>query len=159
MAYVIPRSTGRWELRESHATHRGPRSRTLASFRSLSDEVIDRARSRATKALAREDIRAAARRAGAPVDVAAADHAASELLKELEAGREPSPALRKLLVDGLGDGPPDVDLANARTGAMWLTATAQERGDALADLLLLADAIPRRPNREPLRFPRLGKVA
>ena len=49
--YAIPRRNGSWELREAVATPSGPRSRTLASFRALTPEVIEHARARSTKPL------------------------------------------------------------------------------------------------------------
>lgn len=175
MAYVTPRSGGAWEIRESVSTPKGPRSRTLASFRTLTDETIEHARARATKPLSSEDVRDAARRAGAPVDLAAADRAAGDLLRELANGREPHPILRQLLIDALQAEPPvrlgeptpavsqiqeHEPLDNARASAAWLTATATERGDALYDLLLLADRFPRsRKARKREGFPHLGRAA
>jgi hypothetical protein len=181
MAYVTRRSGGAWELRESRSTAKGPRSRTLVSFRTLSDETIERARARATKPLDAGQVREAARRAGAPVDLPPPDRAAGDLLRELAAGRQLDPILRRLLVDSLqsaapvrlGETPepamratadehadllPIHSLDNARASAAWLTATAVERGDALYDLLLLADQLPHR-RREPEDFPRLRRAA
>jgi hypothetical protein len=158
MAYIAKRAGQGWEVRESHSTPDGPRSRTLASFRTLSDETIERARGRAAKPLSAARLRAAARRAGAPVELPAADRAAGELLRELAAGREPHPTLCRVLADAL-DAEPTTPLDNARAAAGWLTATAAERGRALHDLLLLADAIPSRGRRDRERFPGLGGVA
>ncbi len=182
MAYATARPGGAWELRESLSTPTGPRSRTLTTFRTLSDEAIAHARSRATKPLSAEEVREAARRAGAPVELAAADRAAASLLSELAAGREPHPILRGLLIDALQARPPrrlgearspddpgrrdanadDVpmeSLDNVRAAAAWLPATPDERGKALYDLLLLADRFPRRRPRERERFPRLDRAA
>jgi hypothetical protein len=181
MAYMTARQNGTWEIRESTSTPDGPRSRTLASFRTLSDEVIDHARARAEKPLSAEDIRAAARRAGAPVDLATADRAAGDLLRELADGREPHPILRALLIDALQEGPPTrlgekpqardrqptaADVLpfetphNARASAAWLTRTPAERSATLDDLLLLGDKLPHgRRVGEPLRFPRLDRAA
>lgn len=178
MAYVTARKNGTWELRESVSTPKGPRSRTLASFRTLSDEVIQHAQARAVKPFDREEVRDAAHRAGAPVDLATADRAAGDLLRELADGHEPHPILRTLLIDALQEGPPArlgadrktwqetraegsvpqiEELDNARASAAWLTRTPTERGAALYDLLLLADRFPNsRRIGEPLAFPRLG---
>ncbi|HYI98957.1 MAG TPA: hypothetical protein VEX36_04670 [Thermoleophilaceae bacterium] len=122
-----------------------------------------------------DDVRHAARRAGAPIDLAVADRAAGELLRELVDGREPHPVLRQLLIDALQAGPParlgepagpvraaptPELLDNARASAAWLTATPAERGDALYDLLLLADRFPRaRSTSEHDGFPHLGRAA
>lgn len=181
MAYVTARHNGTWEIRESTSTPDGPRSRTLASFRALSDEVVEHARARAEKPLSADDIRDAARRAGAPVDLATADRAAGDLLRELADGREPHPILRALLIDALQEGPPTrlgerpetrerqpsgADVLpfetphNARASAAWLTKTPAERSATLDDLLLLGDQLPHgRRVGEPLRFPRLDRAA
>jgi hypothetical protein len=179
MAYVTSRASGTWELRESVTTPSGPRSRTLASFRTLSDDVIEHARARATKPVTADELHEAARRAGAPVDLAPADRAASDLLGELAAGREPHPILRALLIDALQEGPPTrlgeaprprerhvadtlpfETLHNARASAAWLTRTPEERSAVLDDLLHLGDALPHdRRVGERLAFPRLGHAA
>jgi hypothetical protein len=175
MAYVTARPGATWELRESISTPKGPRSRTLASFRTLTDETVAQACARATKPLSPDDVRRAARRAGAPVDLATADRAAGDLLRELADGRAPHPILRRLLIDALQAGPParlggppptvgqeqaPESLDNARASAAWLTASPAERGDALYDLLLLADQFPRtRDAAEHDGFPHLGRAA
>ena len=51
---------GEFEIRESRSTPKGPRSRTLASFKELSDEVVAKARAKAAKALEAEELRNAA---------------------------------------------------------------------------------------------------
>lgn len=172
MAYVVARRSGGWEIRESHATPRGPRSRTLAFFRSLTPEVMVRARRRSAKRLDTAEIRRAAVRAGAPVPVATADRAAGELLAELAAGREPRMPLGRLLLDslrhaggtgddGLSDGDggrPERDGGlpdSVRAAAGWIAATPQRRGDTLRDLLLLADRLPHRRRPPSLGFPPL----
>jgi hypothetical protein len=180
MAFVTARKNGTWELRESIATPDGPRSRTLASFRTLTDDIVAHAQSRASRPFDADDVRAAARRAGAPVDLEPADRAAGDLLRELADGRQPHPILRALLIDALQEAPPvrlgekpapqSAPLAdvlpfetphNARAGAAWLTRTPKERAEALDDLLDLADQFPRdraeRMNRE--RFPRLDRAS
>lgn len=180
MAYVTARNNGTWELRESISTPNGPRSQTLASFRTLSDDVIEHARARAQKPLTADEIRDAAHRAGAPVDLAPADRAAADLLRHLTDGREPHPILRALLIDALQEGPParlgepqrhrdhaaSADVLpfetphNARASAAWLTRTPAERSAALNDLLLLGDALPHGKRvGERLKFPRLDRAA
>jgi hypothetical protein len=181
MAYITARQNRTWEIRESVSTPDGPRSRTLASFRTLSDDVIEHARARATQPLTSEDVRAAAHRAGAPIDLASADRAAGDLLRELADGREPHPILRTLLIDALQEGPPArlgetrktwqearteagvpqiEELDNARASAAWLTRTPEDRSAVLDDLLLLGDALPHdRRVGERLTFPRLDRAA
>jgi hypothetical protein len=154
MAYVTPRANGAFEIRESRSTTAGPRSRTLATFKTLTPEIVERARERSSKPLDPDDLRRAARRAGAPVAPSAGDRASAELIAELATGRGPRPALTRLLLGVLqaGDGKP---ADNAEAAAAWITATPQRRGDTLRDLLLLVDRLPRRRTRERERFPRI----
>ena len=160
MAFVVPRRGGSWELRESSATASGPRSRTLASFRTLTPQVLEHARARASQPFDEDAVRGAARRAGAPVAGPVADAAAGELLAELAAGRAPRPALRRLLRDALGERSPTPSDAQRAAGA-WVAASTWERGEALWDLLLLADHLPqpRSAARNRPRFPRIESVS
>jgi hypothetical protein len=157
MAYVVPRHSGTWEIRESHATPAGPRSRTLASFRTLTPEVLERAQARSSKTLDQGELRNAAARAGAAIAVDAPDRAAVDLLSELASGHAPRPILRRLLLDALQSDRREPS-SNAQAAATWITASPQERGEALRDLLLLTDRLP--PSRMPrggrLLFPRLS---
>ncbi len=158
MAFVVPTKQGRFEIRESRSTPAGPRSRTLASFAELTDEVIEKARGTAAKPPSAEELRRAAKRVGAPVAREPADQAARELIAELGKGRKPEPRLRRLLAAKLADGPTGATTPAdpARAVAEWMAATPRERGTALRDLLLLADALPSGGRRgKPLRFPRL----
>jgi hypothetical protein len=148
MAFVVATKRGGFEIRESHNTPRGPRSRTLATFRELNDVVIEKARARADKPLSAEELREAANRAGAPGALAPPDRAARKLISELGKGRRLDPTLRRLLVDLL-DG-------KENPVSEWMAASPDERGRALVDLLLLADALPANGRRSrPLDFPRL----
>jgi hypothetical protein len=158
MAFVVSTKRGTFEVRESFNTPEGPRSRTLAGFRELTDEVIENARAQSAKPPSPEQLRGAARRAGAPVAPAPADRAARELIAELAKGEELEPKLRHLLADALGDGwsEPASSPSATRSAAEWIAATPQQRGKTLEDLLLLADALPSGGRRgKPLRFPRL----
>jgi hypothetical protein len=154
MAYVVARRGGTWEMRESHTTPAGPRSHTLASFRVLTPEVIERAGARASKPLRAEDLRGAARRAGAPIAPSSPNRAAGELLAELAHGRRPRPALRGLLLAALGVQRDGLS-ANARAAGAWIGATPSQRGEALRDLLLLTDRLPPGRSLTRPRFPRI----
>ncbi|HEY6781477.1 MAG TPA: hypothetical protein VI111_11005, partial [Thermoleophilaceae bacterium] len=83
MAFVIATKRGAFEIRESHNTPEGPRSRTLATFKELDDDVIAEAGERADKVLDAEQLRDSARRAGAPIATPPVDRAARELLAQL----------------------------------------------------------------------------
>jgi hypothetical protein len=165
MAFVVPTRRGSFEVRESANTKRGPRSRTLVSFRELNDEVIEKARAKASISLTAEQLRAAARKAGAPVARPPVEQAARELIAELARGRKLDPALRKIVIELLQKGYREDGAASpsneaARSVAMWMAATPEDRSSALVDLLLLADALPSggRKGKE-LRFPRLDSTA
>lgn len=158
MAFIVPVKGGRFEIRESQSTPKGPRSRTLASFTELTDEVIEKAQKKATKPLNPEELRSAARRAGAPVARPPIDQATRELITELGRGSEPEPRLRRLLTTVLGGSSTEVvsPPTPARAMAEWMAATPQDRGKTLEDLLLLADALPSGGRKDkPLNFPRL----
>lgn len=164
MAFVVPVKGDRFEVRESRSTSKGPRSRTLATFRELTDEVVEKAREKAAGDVDAEELQRAARRAGAPVARPPADRAARELIAELGKGRGPSPTLRRMLLDLLAD-EGRAGNGHKRSAALeaegevaeWMAASPGERGKALVDLLLLADALPHRGRRgNPLRYPRLN---
>jgi hypothetical protein len=155
MAFIVPKKNGTWEIRETRSTASGPRSTTLATFRELDNDVIERAISRAAKPLDAEELRRVALRAGAPVAKSAADEAASRLLNELTHGRKPRRGLARLLADAVD--PADAGLSDAAKAAQeWIAATPDERGRTLKDLLGLADAIPHRRRPDRIGFPGFG---
>jgi hypothetical protein len=160
MTFVVPRRNGTWELRESSATSAGPRSRTLATFRVLTPDVLGHARARAAHPFDDDAVRRAARRVGASIAPPAADAAAGDLLAELAAGHAPRSALRRLLRDALGAAD-DVPTDAARAAGAWVSASSQQRGEALWDLLLLTDHLPapRTLGRDRPRFPRIRSEA
>jgi len=150
MAYVVRRH-GRYEVRESHLTERGPRSRTLATFRVLDRAVAEHAAARSDSGLLPDDVVRIARRAGAPVARPVADGFAANLIGELEGGTTLAEPLRRVLVDRLGPAPAPTDAE--RAAAAWIGASDVERGAALRDLLLLTDALPAPRRARDSRFP------
>jgi hypothetical protein len=154
MACIVPRRGENWEIRESLSTPAGPRSRTLATFKTLTPEVISHAQARASRPLQPSKLRRAAHRAGAPVAPAAGDRVAAELISELAAGRRPRPEIERVLVESLQDAS-DPASDNARAAAAWIGVSPQKRGETLRELLLLADQFPRRRRPERPRFPRI----
>jgi hypothetical protein len=159
MAFVISTKRGGFEVRESRSTPAGPRSRTLATFREMSDEVIEKARSRAAKPPSAKELRVAAVRAGAPVPGHPVDRAARETLRLVAGGERLDPMLRRLLLDALspqeeGGRPATVSDA-ARSATEWIGVSPEHRGEALRDLLELADALPIRIRSEEIGFPKL----
>lgn len=162
MAFVVANKRGRFEIRESEGTPKGPRSRTLAGFSELTDEVVEKARRKAAKPFAAEELRRSAKRAGAPVARSPIEDAARRLIAELARGGWLNPTLHRMLLDLLQRGYREGHEASVREEAElgvaeWMAATPQERGRALFDLLLLADALPSGGRvGKPLRFPRLA---
>src|SRR5215469_5373234 len=162
MAYVVATHPGRFEVRESKATEKGPRSRTLATFRELTDEVIEKVQASADKPPTAEELKRAALKVGAPIQDSELDEAAKKALRRIASGDKPRPLLRRLLLDALlGDGaakspgsPHPISDA-ARSASEWIGAAPEERAQALRDLLELADALPIRPRPHEIGFPRL----
>lgn len=171
MAFVTANRRGSFEVRESRATPEGPRSRTLATFRRLDDEAIERALARAERPVTAEEVRDAALRAGAPVAAAPIDRAAGDTIRRLAAGERVDPMLRRLLLDALRrqergerfevpeggagvSGDPEVSDA-ARAASEWIGVGADERGEALRDLVDLTDALPLQLREPASDFPRL----
>lgn len=74
------------------------------------------------------------------------------------------PTLRHMLLDLLRSGHREGREASEREEAEsaiaeWMAATPVDRGKALVDLLLLADALPHGGRKgKPLRFPRLDST-
>src|SRR5947209_18173832 len=154
MAFVVRRPGGRFEIRESHATPRGPRAPPLVTFAALTPAVLDRAERAAVGPFDRDKVLASARRVGAPTDASPAEVGARRLAGALATGAELSPGLRRLLVDRLAGGGSLPRLEAGDGVAEWLDASAERRGEALRDLLDLGDRLPVR-RRGRLRFPGL----
>jgi hypothetical protein len=160
MPFITPTKSGRYEIRESRGTPAGPRSRTLASFKQLDAAAIEKARARAESPLDPAELRRAALRVGAPIAPTGVDRAARELLGRLARAEEPSPMLKRLLLDALESRKRQPVSDSARAASEWVDASAGERGEALVDLLRLADAVPLRRRPRDSKFPRLrSKVA
>jgi hypothetical protein len=139
MAYVVARKGGRFEIREALHTASGPRSRTLAGFRVLTDQTLESAARRAQRPFDRNAVIRSGLRAGARVRAvsSAADRARDRFLagsrRMATALARPTPAAKR-----------------------------NDPGAALLELLGFADTIrasqPPRPS-EPLAFPPLAQVA
>jgi hypothetical protein len=139
MAYVVARPKGRFEIRESVHTPKGPRARSLANFSVLTDEILEVAQSRATRPFNVGAVRAAAERAGTPV----------ELQPELDdvAVRRFVQASRRM-ADTVDRPPPE--------------EFRRDPGEALIELLGFADQITAlQPQREAerLTFPLMARLA
>ncbi len=156
MAYVIHRSDGRFEIRESVHTERGPRARTLATFRTLDDDVLDHAARRATRVFDRAVVVERAVERGAeyvPADTAAL---AASLIRSIATGGRLPATLAAALRHQIGDRgslpdtiPPLID---------WLGASLADRGDALRNLLRMTDRLPPPRRRGSQQYPRISSV-
>jgi hypothetical protein len=163
MAYVVATKPGRFEVRESASTDSGPRSRTLASFRELTGEVVEKVQARADKPPTAEELTRLALKAGAPVRGPELDEAAREALRLMASGKHPDPMLRRLLLDAFADedrsdrpADPTAGVSDAaRAATQWVGVGAEERGNVLRELLDLADALPVRLRPHEIGFPRL----
>ncbi|MBW2231535.1 MAG: hypothetical protein JRH17_14205 [Deltaproteobacteria bacterium] len=149
----IRRQNDRYEIRECLVTRRGPRQRSLASFRGvLTPEVLDRAEARASKPLDRADLVARAIRLGIPVSDRRRHPEARGLLAALQRGAELEPTLVQLLQTALQGLDARVVPAHLVDAAEWIGQPERERGAALRGLLRTADRILQ--SRPPLRTPR-----
>jgi hypothetical protein len=161
MAYLYLRKSGRVEIREAVATPRGPRSRTLASFRgALGEAALERAEAAATRTVDREALRRRAAELGVPITPTTADAEARALIARLRSSAPLDPVLAGLLGELLADceaAPLPDELSDV---AEWIGAGEHERGRALRDVLRLYDRIARSPDaapaREAERFPRFS---
>lgn len=139
MAYVVARPRGRFEIRESVHTDKGPRARTLASFKELTDEVLARARRRASRPFDPEVVRTRAARA--EQTTVPPRHRRPEMRRFVESSRRMARTLESK--------PPRDD-------------ARRDPGDALIDLLGLVAQVSAfggpRGAPEPLRFPPLARV-
>jgi hypothetical protein len=166
MAYVVTTKPGRFEVRESVSTPKGPRSRTLASFRELTAETVERVQAKSEKPPTAAELTRLALRAGAPVRGSELDEAASETLRRLAGGEQPDPKLRRLLIDALSEPEPSKQPSEpknaisdaARAAAQWVGVSSEDRANALRELLELADALPIRLRPHEIGFPRLHSI-
>jgi len=152
MAYLVRRPGGSVQIRECVRDERGPRSRTLASFRaSLDDRTLEQAERAAGRPLDREDLFAKARALGIERR-SSASTAARQLVKRLRRGRGLDPVLVGLLRESLAE-LAEAELADdLDEAADWVGSSDAERSAALRGLLRLSDAIVR--SRDALPPPR-----
>jgi hypothetical protein len=141
MAYVVARPKGRFEVRESSHTPKGPRARSLAGFAVLGDEVLAKAARRAERPFDADAVIASGRRAGASVTAraGAVNEVRDSSGRFVEASRRMALSLQR----------------------SPSATTPTSPGVALIDLLGFADAVaasqPARPF-EPLTFPVMSRL-
>jgi len=142
VATIVARRDGRFEIRESFRTPGGPRSRTLAAFRVMTEEVLDGAARRARSRLDRSALVRRARDLGAQYEESHEDRAALDVLSRLSHGGKLAPSVAGALRDALRGSPAGVT-DSIPPVLEWLGRGAAERGEALRDLLRLADRVAR----------------
>ncbi|MEX0873854.1 MAG: hypothetical protein WD646_13960 [Actinomycetota bacterium] len=150
MASVIERRDGRFEIRESVAGPKGPRSRTLAVFSKLSADLLERADQRATRPFDRTQVLRRAMELEVPWVGPSGLSEARSVLARLADGelpptfvaalRESTASSRVELPDSI---PPMLD---------WVGADDTKRGRALRDLVQLGDVIVRSIKANPKRL-------
>ena len=161
MAYLVRRSPDRVEIRESHTTPRGPRSRTLARFSGpLTPDVLERAASRATRPFDAGRLVRRARTAGIRVASRSREPEARALLARLHRGDPIDPVIAGLLKSALAAVPTAPVPESIADVSDWVGASAAERGAVLRDLLdtyarIAASRPPRRERRRAF-FPRFS---
>jgi hypothetical protein len=153
MAFLVRRKDGRGEIRESVATTSGPRARTLATFRVLTEDVLDEAAARAHGTFDRAELRARALDCGLPQASQRAARTARRLISELRRGDRPPAVLIDVLERELPPVSPIPDTIDSAIA--WIGATDAQRGATLRDLVELGDALPKRRRGDRLPFPRL----
>ncbi len=142
---MVARPRGRFEIRESVHTPKGPRARTLANFEQLTDKVLDTARLRASTPFDPDAVRASAIKAGKSAAArrgslgGIASPVRQDSRRFVEASRRMARSLERV--------PPPT--------------ARRDPGEALIDLLgvvaqISAFQAPRPP--EPLRFPPLARL-
>lgn len=139
MAYVVARPGGRFEIRESLHTPGGPRARTLAGFKTLTDEVLAKATRRAQRPFDVDAVLASGRRAGAPTRIGARHNGGDATGRFLEASRRMALSLQR-----------------------QPAVRAADPGAVLIDLLGFAEAVARNQPRRSfaaLEFPVLSRLA
>lgn len=150
MAYVVTRPRGRFEIRESVHTPKGPRARSLANFASFTDEVLERARKRASRPFDAEAVRAAARRATETDD---APNLRTAPQASPTVPRHEQPENRRFV---------EATRRMARSLERFPEPAARrDPGDAFIDLIgVVAQVAAFRPEAplEPLRFPLLARL-
>jgi hypothetical protein len=161
MAYLYRRQDGRVEIREARSTPRGPRSRTLASFRGvLTPEIFERAEARAERPLDRLALMARARELDIPLTTRRGDREMRALLARLRRPEPVDPVLAGLLRSALEPVPVAPVPERLAEAAEWIGASDRERGEALRGLLRVSDRIlasrARLRQRRRRRYPRFA---
>lgn len=161
MAFLVRRSSGRVEIRESRSTSGGPRARVLVSFSgALTPDVLQRAAARAARPFDADALVRRARILGVPVRERSREPEARALLARLRRGDLLDPVLAASLRRAVAKLPEEAVPEPLAEVSEWIGASPAERGAALRELLDLygriAESRPRRRRRERARFPRFS---
>jgi len=159
MASVAKRRDGRFEIRESISTSRGPRSVTLAVFRELSTATLDAAKAKAKRPFDAVEVRRRAIELGAAWIGPSSAEDVRRALAGLAAQTVPptfAAALRESTRSVLDD-----LLDTIEPMLHWIGKTDAERGEALRQLIKVGETIMRSTDRRrtgPLTYPVLARV-
>lgn len=161
MAYLVRRTGGRNEIRESIQTPAGPRSRCLLSFQGpLTPDVLERAAARATRPFDPRALIRRARTSGIRVTEQSREPELRALLARLHRRDPLDPQLAAVLRRYLERLPETSLPDDLEEVAEWVGASPAQRGRALRELLDLYGRIaasrPPRRRRERERFPRIS---
>jgi hypothetical protein len=159
MAYVVARRNGRFEIRESLHTPKGPRAHTLAGFDVLTDEVLAKAAARAQRPFDVRTVLASGQRAGAPMTATIGPEGSAGAGKA--AGAQSGGTGAGTATGGSTNRFVESSRRMALTLRQAPAARRADPGAALIDLLGFADAVTRgQPAKpfEPLTFPVLRKL-
>jgi hypothetical protein len=145
VAYVVARANGRFEIRESVHTSKGPRARSLANFELLTDGVLNKAAGRSTRPFDPVAVLGSADRVGAPITPAA---------------RRASVPAKRSAVSGQGGAMESSDRPS-RSKRQRITREGPDPGEELLELLRYVDQVsPFRADEEtePFLFPPLAAL-
>lgn len=148
MTYIVSRPGGRWEIRETHRTAAGPRSRTLTSFRVLTPEVAEKAIERSSRSLTAWELQKMATEAGALLGTREVDRLARSLLSRKAAGEMPRPGLARALLDALASSSAERRDEREQGGRVG-DRDDEAAGERLEEVLGLAEALPYAPQADP----------
>lgn len=164
MAYIVRHSGDRFEIRESRATAKGPRSRQLARFAgALTPAVLARAAARATRPFDADALVRRARVMGIAVETRGSEPEARALLARLRRADPIDPVMAGLLARALEQTDRAAVPERIAEAAEWIGAPPADRGAALRDLLdafgRIAGSRPPLRERPPKTFPRFTSAS
>lgn len=159
MAYLVARPDGRYEIRESRRGKSGPIARSLSTFKILDRSSLDRARANCRGKFDQDQIVKRAKELGVPTQlVGDATELALNLVAEIRSGAALAPGVAAVVREALPE-TPAIDPGIAEAVAEWAGRSDRDRGDALLELMLLAEQYPDAERKGDIDFPPFRHVA